>query len=132
MNKIFLIIILNLSFNLSFCQTQSEMKLEASENYKKADRELNSTYKKIIAEYKDDISFLKNLKISQNLWIKLRDAEINTKFPETEPTYYGSFHPVCVSNFLTELTKKRTKELKIWLVGIEEGDMCSGSVKTKS
>ena len=31
--------------------------------------------------------------------------------------------------YLDELTKSRIKTLKVWLDGIEEGDVCSGSVK---
>lgn len=30
---------------------------------------------------------------------------------------------------LKELTEERTEKLKVWLNGIEEGDMCIGSVK---
>ena len=53
------------------------------------------------------------------------------KFPKREPGYYGSIQPTCWSNYLQELTEERTKRLKIWLTGIEEGNMCSGSVNIK-
>ncbi len=43
---------------------------------------------------------------------------------------YGSSFPVCYSNGLEELTKARTKQLRVWLTGIPEGDTCNGSVKT--
>jgi hypothetical protein len=32
---------------------------------------------------------------------------------------------------LKELTEERIKKLSIWLVGIQEGDVCNGSVKIK-
>jgi uncharacterized protein YecT (DUF1311 family) len=127
-----LIAIISLISNFGFAQTQLEMNEEANQNYIKADKELNSTYKKILNEYKSEIEFIKNLKISQNIWIKFRDAEMNMKFPEKQPGYYGSYHPVCWSKYLTKLTQKRTEELKIWLIGIEEGDLCTGSVKMKN
>lgn len=37
---------------------------------------------------------------------------------------------MCRVSYLLELTEERTKKLKIWLTGIPEGDICSGSVKT--
>ena len=117
---------------LSNAQTQLEMNTEANTEYQKADKELNSTYKKILKEYSTDLVFIKNLKIAQNIWIKFRDAEMNMKYPEKEPRYYGSIFPTCWSMYMTELTKKRIKELKIWLTGIPEGDACSGSVKMKN
>ena len=36
---------------------------------------------------------------------------------------------MCEASYLDELTKSRIKTLKVWLDGIEEGDVCSGSVK---
>ena len=107
------------------------MNTQAGANYQKADKELNSAYTKILKEYKPNSTFIKNLKASQNIWIKFRDAEIKLKYPDREPGYYGSSQPVCWYNYLEELTKKRTTELKTWLTGIEEGDSCSGTVKMK-
>ncbi|MFV8379510.1 lysozyme inhibitor LprI family protein [Flavobacterium sp. LB3R33] len=131
--KIFLILtsFFLISF-LSNAQTQLEINTEANTEYQKADKELNSTYKKILKEYSTDLVFIKNLKIAQNIWIKFRDAEVNMKYPPREPGYYGSIQPTCRSMYMNELTKKRIKELKIWLTGIPEGDACSGSVKMKN
>jgi len=52
------------------------------------------------------------------------------KFPKREYGYYGSVQPMCWSEYLTQLTKERISTLKIWLNGTQEGDSCSGSVKT--
>jgi uncharacterized protein YecT (DUF1311 family) len=131
MKKIIVIIVICLISNFGFSQTQFEMNQSANNDFLKADKELNSVYQKIIKEYKSDIKFIKNLKTSQKIWIQFRDAEMKVKFPETEDGYYGSVFPMCWSMELTELTKVRTKELKIWLTGIAEGDVCSGSVKIK-
>ncbi len=131
MRTFIIALVLCISTNFSLAQTQLEMNTEAGNSFLKADKELNSTYTKILKEYKSDTDFIKNLKTAQNIWIKFRDAEMKMKYPDRKSGYYGSIQPVCWYNFLEELTKKRTEELKIWLIGIEEGDSCSGSVKTK-
>jgi uncharacterized protein YecT (DUF1311 family) len=133
MKKICIVLITLLSLTLSnrtFGQTQLEMNQEENNKYLKADKELNIVYNKILKEYETDIEFIKNFKNAQRMWIQFRDAEMKSKYPDREQGYYGSIHPMCWSIYLTELTEERTKKLKIWLTGIEEGDACSGSVKT--
>ena len=103
-----------------------------AENYKKADKELNTIYNKILKDYKTDTKFILKIKEAQKAWIKFRDAEMNALFPvEDKNLEYGSVFPMCWSMSLTELTKERTKKLKIWANGIKEGDACSGSIKIK-
>ena len=113
----------------SYSQTQAEMNKEAYAEFNKADNELNEVYQKILAEYKTDTLFVENLKASQRIWIKFRDAELKMKFPDYPDKIYGSIHPTCRAFYLMELTEKRTESLKIWLNGTEEGDVCNGSVK---
>jgi uncharacterized protein YecT (DUF1311 family) len=103
----------------------------ANSSYLRADKELNVVYGKILNEYKADTAFIKNFKASQRIWIQFRDAEMKAMYPDRESGYYGSIQPTCWSSYLTELTKERTKKITIWLVGIEEGDACAGSVKRK-
>ena len=131
MIKILLSLFLIMYTNFSFSQSQSEMNKNENIAYQKAEKEINTVYQKILIKYKEDKAFIENLRISQRLWIQFRDAEVNMKFPNNTPGYYGSIYPMCVSNYLTQLTRERTKTLKIWLIGIEEGDACAGSVKTK-
>ena len=64
MKNILFLFILIISAS-SFSQTQSEINEEAYNNYKKADKELNTVYQKILIEYKSDIEFIKNLKTAQ-------------------------------------------------------------------
>jgi len=45
---------------------------------------------------------------------------------------YGSVYPICAANLLSELTEARIKQLRLWLVGVEEGESCSGSVRLKT
>ena len=128
MKRILIILFLTLNF-YCFSQTQAEMNKEAYAEFNKADNELNEVYQTILAEYKTDTLFVENLKASQRIWIKFRDAELKMKFPDYSDKIYGSIHPTCRAFYLMELTEKRTESLKIWLNGTEEGDVCSGSVK---
>lgn len=126
-----ILVVLSIILSVSaYAQTQSEMNEEALSAYKKADKELNIVYGKILTKYTDDIEFVQNLKISQRLWVKFRDAELALKYPEREPGHYGSVQPMCRSYYLEELTNKRVTELKIWLAGGDETDVCKGSLKS--
>jgi len=120
-------------FVASFCfsQSQRDMNIEADQNFRKADKELNLVYQKVLKEYATDKVFIKNLKNAQRLWVQLRDAEMLAKYPETNSNAYGSAHPMCWSMYLTELTQERITRLKVWANGFDEGDVCSGSVRTK-
>lgn len=116
---------------LSLGQTQGEMNGQAADEFRASDKELNSIYQKILTEYADDDVFLANLKEAQRCWIAFRDAQLRMKYPDREAGYYGSIQPVCEANYLTELTRERTAALKVWLAGVEEGDVCAGTVKIK-
>ena len=131
MKKIIVLLIFNLITVCSYSQSQLEMNQEENNKFKVADKELNTMYQKILKEYKLDTAFLKNLKISQNIWIKFRDAEMKTRYPDRENGYYGSVQPMCWSIYLTQLTNERTKSLKLWITGLPEGNVCSGSVNIK-
>ncbi|HWY37432.1 MAG TPA: lysozyme inhibitor LprI family protein [Bacteroidia bacterium] len=130
--RIILIILFIISSFFCFSQqTQLEMNETAYKNYEQADKELNVTYQKILKEYKTDTAFIKNLKAAQRIWVQFRDAEVKAIYPDREPGYYGSIQPLCKYNYLADFTTERTKKLKMWLDGAEEGDVCSGSIKAK-
>ncbi|HEX8546813.1 MAG TPA: lysozyme inhibitor LprI family protein [Cytophagaceae bacterium] len=130
--KILIVLFLALLLNINgFGQSQADMNREAYADYQKTDKELNEIYKKVLSSYKADTAFIRNLKESQRVWIKFRDAELAMKYPEREAGHYGSIHPVCKAYYLQQLTTTRIKTLQEWLNGIEEGDSCMGSVKMK-
>ena len=131
MKKTFIIISILCTAFSSFGQTQYELNESQHKRYLEADKELNLIYQRILKEYKEDTIFIKNLKSAQNIWIQFRDAEMKMKYPDREPGYYGSVQPMCWTIYLTEITKARSKTLKIWIDGIEEGDVCTGSVKRR-
>jgi uncharacterized protein YecT (DUF1311 family) len=112
-------------------QTQGEMNQDAAGEFKAADKELNAIYQQILEDYADDDVFLANLKEAQRCWIDFRDAQLKMKYPDREPGYYGSIQPVCEMTYLTELTQDRIKTLNVWIEGVEEGNLCGGTVKVK-
>jgi uncharacterized protein YecT (DUF1311 family) len=113
-------------------QTQNEMNGQTAGEFQAADRQLNSVYQKILTDYADDKVFLASLKEAQRCWIAFRDAQLKMKYPDREPGHYGSIQPVCAANYLAELTRARTAALEVWLAGVEEGDVCAGTVRTKA
>ena len=100
------------------------------EESQKVDAELNRVYKQILRKYKDQPLFLKKLRLAQRAWIKFRDAHIVSIFPEDDAmAHYGSAWIGCSCVHVDVLTSIRVQQLKAWLKGTEEGDLCKGSVK---
>jgi len=111
-------------------QSQSGMSQTACSQYKQVDEALNAAYTKILKDYAKDAQFVAKLKQAQRAWIAFRDAHVEARFPKADKqAEYGSAYPACRCTLLTELTEPRTKELKVWVDGIPEGDVCNGSVK---
>jgi uncharacterized protein YecT (DUF1311 family) len=130
MKTILLLLACSLFSIRSFGQSQGQLNQDADAAYRKADQELNRVYQQIFKEYRTKTVFLQSLKAAQQRWIQFRDAEMKARYPAANAQFeYGSFFPVCYSNGMEELTKARTKQLRLWLTGIPEGDMCNGSVK---
>lgn len=94
----------------------------------KADKELNRVYKKVRMTYKDDPLFLAKLKVAERAWVKFRDGHMESRYP-LDQSQYGSVFGECWCMELAWITQERTNQLKAWLKGTEEGDMCSGSYK---
>lgn len=126
-----LILIFSLMAVSALAQTQAEMSRQAYTAYAKADEELNQVYQRIVKAYEADAAFISNLKASQRIWVSFRDAELKLKFPDRAPGHYGSVHSICRAAYLDEITRDRTNKLKQWLSGVEEGDVCAGSIRLK-
>jgi uncharacterized protein YecT (DUF1311 family) len=109
-------------------QSQAAMNECASLGLAAADKELNQVYQQVLAKYATDKVFTAKLRAAQKAWIAFRDAELNARFPAADPSMaYGSVYPMCVNNELEAMTRKRIEELRAWLKGAEEGDVCAGS-----
>ena len=94
--------------NPLMAQTQSEMNTEAAEDFTRADRVLNETYKAVMDQVDEDSRTL--LKSAQKAWIAYRDAE--AKFQADLEARGGSMYPLSLMAYKTTLTQQRTSELE--------------------
>ena len=116
------------------CNAQSNKKqlVQEESNFEKADYELNEVYQLILSDYADNQTFISSLKESQRLWIRFRDTELEMRYPgDDKRLQYGSVYSMCAEQFLAQLTNKRTATLRQWIDGVQEGDVCAGSIKIK-
>jgi uncharacterized protein YecT (DUF1311 family) len=101
-----LFLICGLPCDLS-AQTQGEMNDEAYENYKKADKELNEVYQRLIKRL--DKKEKAMLVQSQKDWLKFRDSHCDFTAEENEG---GSMQPMVWAMCLEEKTRERITDLK--------------------
>jgi uncharacterized protein YecT (DUF1311 family) len=106
-------------------QSQAGLNQCASNSAQRADAELNRIYAKVLALNAQDTVFLERFKAAQRAWLVFRDAQIAARYPS--PDDYGSVLPMCQSGEYEQLTLDRIKQLKAWVGGVEEGDVCAGS-----
>ena len=131
MQKLLLMRVIFLVFFLLFTttlksQTQIELNFKWCDKYKEADKELNLVYQNILNEYSKDTLFIKNLKDTQNNWIKLKESDMELYMPTLDD--WGSSRAMCRCQFLIDLTKERTKFLRKWAdAGERDGWMCGGT-----
>lgn len=112
--------------------TQLEMNKCSGINYQAAEDELNRVYTLLEKTYVKDQIFLAKLQIAQRVWLQLRDADFEMKYPHADQLkYYGSIFLSCATEFKTQMTLQRVEFLKRWFAGSEEGDVCSGSIMNK-
>ncbi|MBB3239394.1 uncharacterized protein YecT (DUF1311 family) [Pseudomonas sp. Tn43] len=98
---------------------QSTMNQCAAQQYKAADKELNTLYQQITTRLKDDPEAKKLLVGAQRSWIAFRDAECTFS---ASGVAGGSVYPLIYSNCTTELTKRRVEAFKTYLK-CQEGDL---------
>ncbi|MEX5668715.1 lysozyme inhibitor LprI family protein [Pseudomonas neuropathica] len=98
---------------------QATMNQCAGQDFKAADKELNTVYQQISGRLKDNPDGKKLLVSAQRAWIGFREAEC--KFSSSGVTG-GSVYPWVYSSCLAGVTKVRVEALKQYLK-CEEGDM---------
>ncbi|QRK82693.1 lysozyme inhibitor LprI family protein [Pseudomonas granadensis] len=98
---------------------QATMNQCAGQDFKAADKELNTVYQQITARLKDNPDGKKLLISAQRAWIGFRDTEC--KF-SASGVAGGSVYPLIYRNCMTSMTKTRVEALKQYL-RCEEGDM---------
>ena len=114
--------------NLS-AQHQQENAINSSE---KADRELNFVYRKILSDYREERIFIRKFRVAHQAWKKYRETHLASIFPNPyKESEYGSAYSECYALYKTRMTRTRTKEIRVWLNGVQEGEVCAGSIKFK-
>ena len=73
---IFGFIILLGQSSLVFGQSQAQLVEDSDKRLKSAEAEMKSVYNRILANYRNDIEFVKNLKESQDAWRKFSRADL--------------------------------------------------------
>ena len=116
MRIIYILLLFTIKTNL-IAQTQIELNYKWCDKYKEADKDLNILYQKILNEFKTDTLFIKNLKKTQNNWIKLKKSDKKLYMPKDGNWYSAA--PMCICQLLLEITEKRIEFLKKWVIGPE-------------
>jgi hypothetical protein len=88
---------------------------------------LDSVYKAVIIEYKDQLTFISNFKKSQKLWERYMEAQLLARFPEDDETRDGSCFSMCYSLYQQELLKERINTINDWLTGFPQGQIWGGA-----
>lgn len=121
------------SSTAALAQTQTDSNEDSCATFKQADALLNKSYNQVLSEYRKNAAFILKLRVAQRAWIVYRDAQIEALYPATDKrAEYGSVYPMCRCSALAALTTQRADELKKWIEGAEEGDVCSGSIKIRN
>ncbi|MEI5681821.1 lysozyme inhibitor LprI family protein [Mesorhizobium sp. CCNWLW179-1] len=92
---------------------------DPTSDFKKADQALNQTFQKVQKRLADDADGKTRLVKTQRAWIAFRNAECTFQSSGDDG---GSAAPMVAATCQAELTKSRTKQLKVYL-NCQEGDL---------
>ena len=73
-------------------------------------------------------AFFKSLELSQKQWLSYYETMIALKFPKKDE--YGSSSGMSIASYKRELIDNRIRNLNPWLMGIPQGDISGGSIRT--
>jgi uncharacterized protein YecT (DUF1311 family) len=94
---------------------QLELNACASDDFAKADKELNKTYQSLIKKEGDDRLFISKLRSAQKAWLAFLDADLEARFVCAEEDVkfcWGSMYPLSYLSRKAELTRERTRHLQ--------------------
>jgi uncharacterized protein YecT (DUF1311 family) len=94
-------------------KTQAELNSCANEEAKRADAELNSTYRTLLSKAAPRPESVAKIKAAERAWIAYRDAYTEATFPaENKQAEYGSMYPMLVNLLRAKLTQQQITALK--------------------
>jgi uncharacterized protein YecT (DUF1311 family) len=100
-------------------------------DYQAAAAEMEQLYTLIIQRFKGDAVFVTKLRAAQLAWRRFRDAQLEALYPAADKQLaYGSAYSGCRQMAMAVLTRQRIEQLRLWLIGVAEGDVCAGSLPT--
>ena len=73
-------------------------------------------------------AFFKSLTLSQKQWLSYYETMVALKFPKEDE--YGSSTGMSEASYKRELIDNRIRDLNPWLMGIPQGDISGGSIRT--
>jgi uncharacterized protein YecT (DUF1311 family) len=93
-----------------------------------ATAEMDRLYAMVLQKFSGDAVFIAKLKAAQDAWRGFRDAHLEALYPaENKVQYYGSAYGQCRQAAIVAITRPRIEQLRQWLEGMAEGDVCAGS-----
>lgn len=93
---------------------------------------LTGVYEQIVKAKATDANFVSAFREAHAAWIAFRDAHLRSILPDPDPNTYGSANSMCRCGIQEQMTIQRTRELRrLWVTGIDEGDVCTGSCAVK-
>ncbi len=122
-------LILFISCIAQYSQGQKELAIDAANSLKEAKANMQHVLKTIKNIYKEDQLFLENLEKAQKAWETLQKAELELKYPTSKQDQFGSILPICFAYYKADLINQRTNQLRYWIKGTIEGDVCTGTLR---
>ena len=118
--------------SLAEAKNQLELNQAAATEQDDAATELGEIFRRVIARNQGDAVFVRKLRAAQEAWMKYRDAQLESCWPNEDRRVYGSIHPTCRSLELARITHARIAELARFLAH-DEGEVCAcdGSLPRK-
>lgn len=111
-------------------QTQYDINDCSQHAAQRAQTELDTLYRAVLAKYRDDPHLLRRLRAAQKAWERYRDAEFAAVYPHSgDPDYAADYTPTCSATLKLALTRSRIARLRLWLRGGIEGDLCAGAIR---
>ena len=95
--------------------SQPELNACATDDFNKADKELNATWQALLRKEAQDKVFIAKLRAAQKAWLAFRDAELDAHFAcdsDNPRMCWGSMEGMSFMMRKKDLTQQRTKMLK--------------------